>query len=212
MPFRIDMHIHTQRHSPCSSIDPARLLQQAERMGLDGIVITEHHYQWTQEEIDRLIGESHVPGLRVWAGFEYTSTQGDFLTFGLPAPAAQAFPLRLQPEDFAARVVEMGGFCIAAHPTRLGLGFDERLMHLPVAAIETHSVNLQEHEQRLAVSLASAIDKPSIAASDAHLIQHVGVYVTEFAMPIQTLADMQGELIQGRFQPSGGQLARPAAR
>jgi len=183
---------------------------QAERMGLDAVIITEHHYQWTQEEINKLIDASHVPGLRVWAGFEYTSTQGDLLTYGLPPDAVAAFPARMQPEDFITRAIEMGGFCIAAHPTRAGFSFDERLMRLPVTAIEVQSVNLQEHEQRLAASLAKALDKAAVACSDAHLLQHVGVYATEFAMPILSLADLQTELAHGRFQTSGGPTLRPA--
>ena len=38
----IDLHIHTNRYSGCSNIDPAKLLKKARAVGLDGIALTEH--------------------------------------------------------------------------------------------------------------------------------------------------------------------------
>ena len=55
----IDLHLHTRRHSACSIIDESRLIDRAVKAGLDGLVITEHHYQWTPEELAAL---RQVPG------------------------------------------------------------------------------------------------------------------------------------------------------
>ena len=40
--YKVDLHIHTSRYSPCSRIDPGDLVQTATKTGLDTIVITEH--------------------------------------------------------------------------------------------------------------------------------------------------------------------------
>ena len=93
--------------------------------------------------------------------------------------------------------------CIAAHPTRAGLGFDERIYTLPLHALEVSSVNLKEHEQRLAASLANALKKPMMASSDAHHLQDVGRYATEFDDPIQSMTDLRQAIAQGRFRPAG---------
>jgi hypothetical protein len=43
----VDVHLHTRRYSRCSRIEPGALIDRAVRAGLDGVVITEHHHQWS---------------------------------------------------------------------------------------------------------------------------------------------------------------------
>ena len=195
--------MHTRRYSKCSAIDPDRLIQQAVRAGLDGIVITEHHHQWTSEELAELVDKSGEFGFLALAAFEYTSSQGDILIYGLDPSQVDAFQPGGLPEDAAALAANLGAACIAAHPTRDGLGFDERIATLPLHGLEVCSVNLMEHEQRLAASLAQALKKPMMASSDAHQLQDVGRYATEFDDPIQSMADLQRAVLRGRFRPAG---------
>lgn len=94
----------------------------------------------------------------------------------------------------------MGGVCVAAHPTRAGMGYDESLLSLDFDAIEIHSLNMKEHEQRLAARLATQIGKPGIAASDAHAAQDIGRYATEFLAPVRCMDDVCVCLREGKFQ------------
>ena len=48
---KFDHHLHTSRHSPDSVIDPLVLIERARAAGLDGVVITEHDYQWEAGEL-----------------------------------------------------------------------------------------------------------------------------------------------------------------
>src|SRR5271165_2341377 len=81
--MKIDHHIHTSRYSPDSSIDPAELLEHACEIGLDGIVITEHDYQWQADELAELA--ARAPSLRVFSGAEISAREGHFLVYGLPS-------------------------------------------------------------------------------------------------------------------------------
>jgi hypothetical protein len=196
----IDLHLHTRRYSKCSRIDPSGLIAQAVRAGLDGLVITEHHHQWLQEELDELVLTSGHPGFLVLSGFEYTSSQGDLLVYGLTPDHVEQFKPGWPPERAAAQICELGGVCVAAHPTRAGLGFDERLESLPIAAMEVASVNLREHEQRLARNIAETLKIPATAGSDAHDLRDVGRYATEFEDLVLSMPDLQQSLRRGRFQ------------
>ncbi len=200
MGFKIDMHMHTRRYSACSHIEAEQIIHQADRAGLDAIVITEHHYQWGEEELQELERQAGPHRVMVWAGFEYTSTQGDILVYGLHSSLATGFPSMLRPEQVVEQVLAMGGFCVAAHPTRAGLSFDERIAQLPLTALEVHSVNMQEHEQRLAASLARSLKLPSVANSDAHNLAHVGAYFTEFERPVRSIKELQPALQHGKFR------------
>ena len=77
--MRIDLHIHTAPLSACSYIDPRELIQEARRLKLDGICLTEHQVVWDRAEVDRLAEEA---GIRIFRGNEFTTNQGDILVFG----------------------------------------------------------------------------------------------------------------------------------
>ena len=55
-----DHHVHTSRHSPDSYLDPLHLLEVVREIGLSGVVITEHDYQWEAGELAELA--SQAPG------------------------------------------------------------------------------------------------------------------------------------------------------
>jgi len=202
MGLLIDLHVHTRRHSTCSHINPKDLIRQAVRAGLDGLVITEHHYQWPQDEIDALTTAASDPGFLVLAGFEYASQQGDVLIYGLEPGQARDMLPGLPPQQAVKHAHDLGGVCIAAHPTRAGMGFDERIFTLGIDGIEIQSVNLKPHEQRLAAQLASNADLRPVTSSDAHQLSDVGKYATRFDDPIRSMQDLVKSIRCGRFRPA----------
>jgi predicted metal-dependent phosphoesterase TrpH len=200
MALHFDIHLHTRRHSGCSQIDEYALIPRAVRRGLDGLVITEHHYQWREAELEELRQAADAPGFVLLAGFEYSARQGDILIYGLEADAADT----LEPFQDAAvilrQVLEMGALCIAAHPTRGSLGFDEDILTLPFDALEVRSVNLKPHEQRLAKRLADGLEKPGIAASDAHCLEDVGAYYLALDEAVRDMTGLRDAVKCGRFR------------
>jgi len=204
---RIDLHVHTRAHSQCSIIDPAVLVAQAFRARLGALVITEHHYQWRPEDLEALAMGSGLSDFTLLSGFEYSSLRGDILVYGLNWGEAAAFPPGLAPEEAVRRVHERGGACVAAHPTRAGMGFDGRILTLPLEGIEVCSVNLTEHERRQAVQLAGDAGFRPVAASDAHQLADVGRYTTDFTAPIRCMDDLVDCLKTGRFQLPGSEPA-----
>ena len=81
--MKFDHHMHTKRHSPDSVIDPLLLIERAREIGLDGVVITEHDYQWEAGELADLA--ARAAPLRVFSGAEISAREGHFLVYGLPA-------------------------------------------------------------------------------------------------------------------------------
>ena len=207
----IDLHVHTNRYSACSLIDPHQLVKQAAKIGLDGVVITEHHHQWSEEELKVLLEEAGEPNFLLLAGFEYGTGQGDVLIYGLTAETAASFAHGLPPETVVEKVHELGGVCVAAHPTRMGMGFDERIASLSLDAIEVQSVNMKHHEQRIAIGLSAHLGIPATAGSDAHQLEHVGRYTTAFDDPIQSMRDLQIAFQRGRFHVFDGAGSNPKA-
>lgn len=203
MEVLIDLHVHTRRYSECSNIDPFRLVGEAVRVGLDGLVLTEHHHQWEADELEELRRASVHPSFLLFSGMEYTSAQGDILIYGLSPETANTFPAFESAGEVVDRVRRLGGLCVAAHPTRAGMGFDSSILEIPFEAIEVRSVNLQPHEQQLARHLAGRLGCPGVAASDAHRLEDVGTYATAFDAPVRSMADLQERLRHGKFKMTG---------
>ena len=202
MGFLVDLHVHTRLYSPCSFIDPAELVRQAIRVGLDGLVITEHHYQWREDEIASLLEHARAPDFALLAGFEYASSRGDILIYGLSASEAAGFKPGMPPGEAVRRAHDLGGVCIGAHPTRASMGFDDTLRALPLDALEVSSMNLRLCEQKLAMELAAELDFRPVASSDAHQINNVGCYATEFDDPICSMENLQEAFRHGKFRPA----------
>ena len=81
--MKFDHHMHTRKHSPDSEIDPLLLIERAREIGLDGVVITEHDYQWEADELAELA--ARAAPLRVFSGAEISAREGHFLVYGLPS-------------------------------------------------------------------------------------------------------------------------------
>ncbi len=190
--MRFDHHLHTARHSPDSNIDPDELIVHARQIGLDGVVITEHDYQWQADELAELAGRA-AP-LRVFSGVEVSALDGHFLVYGLPSlegvypgiPLTELLPL----------VEEHQAAIVAAHPFRWDQPFDDIVAeHGPVFhALELVSNNVTAETRSKTEALLRAYPMAVTGSSDAHDIGTLGCYFTEFDRPIATLADFVAAL------------------
>ncbi len=59
----IDCHVHSCQRSACSQASVERLCALALERGLDALVLTEHHVQWSRTRLGGL-GARH-PGIRL---------------------------------------------------------------------------------------------------------------------------------------------------
>ncbi|MEK7867942.1 MAG: phosphotransferase, partial [Candidatus Omnitrophota bacterium] len=54
------MHCHTSKYSRCSQVSAASLVRQVKKKELQGVIITEHHYLWEEDEIKALRVEAEL--------------------------------------------------------------------------------------------------------------------------------------------------------
>jgi predicted metal-dependent phosphoesterase TrpH len=191
--MKFDHHLHTARHSPDSVINPLDLIESARELGLDGVVITEHDYQWEAEELADLA--ARAGGLRVFSGAEVSAREGHFLVYGLPD--VEEVPPGVELAELLRVVRARGAAIVAAHPFRWDQPFDEIVAgHGPAFdAIELVSNNVTRETRARAEGLLTRY--PSLGAtgsSDAHEVHTLGCYFTEFDRPIETIGDFVAAL------------------
>ncbi|WP_028314596.1 PHP-associated domain-containing protein [Desulfatibacillum aliphaticivorans] len=204
--MEFDLHIHTNRFSGCSNIDPGEVIARALAAGLDGIALTEHGIRWPDGEIEKLLDQCGEKKLIVLPGEEaacYSSRgefQGEFLVFGHPKSLGSA----LSVEALVERVHESGGVVVAAHPfkrARRGnayYGCGDNAGKYDLDGMETLHPSYDEEGLEKAWALCQSAGLASIGGSDAHAPEQIGKVRTVFERPIQSLEDLCREIREGR--------------
>ncbi len=208
--MRIDLHIHTSPRSACSYIDPHELIQEVQRLKLDGICLTEHQVIWDSDEVNELARES---GIKIFRGNEFTTNQGDMLVFGLYKDIKELMMI----QELSEEVKTAGGYMIAAHPFRgfktFGIGQLQMTVEQAcrrkalefVDAIEVGNGKLSPDENDMARKVAQKLGLPGTAGSDAHRVDEVGRWATVFEKEIHTELELVQELHAGRFAAIKGE-------
>jgi predicted metal-dependent phosphoesterase TrpH len=198
--LKFDLHLHTSRHSRDSIIDPFELIERARAVGLDGIVITEHDWLWTEDELEEL--RAQAGGLVILAGIEVTGRGGDVLCYGVNDPFA--LPRGIDWPELTREVHRQGGACVAAHPYRWGQPFDDivECQKPELDGIEMMSNNMDaELRQRAADFKRRYPAYAGLGNSDAHQPDVVGHCYTVFDAEIRSNADLVAAIRDGRATP-----------
>jgi predicted metal-dependent phosphoesterase TrpH len=197
--MKFDHHLHTARHSPDSSIDPRELVERARELGLDGVVITEHDYQWEEDELSEL-ARIAAP-LLVFSGAEVSAREGHFLVYGLPT--VDDVPPGIELAELLRVVRGHGAAIVAAHPFRWDQPFDEIVaQHGPVFdGLEFVSKNVTPETRAKTEAVLRRHKMGATGSSDAHEVETIGCYFTEFDRPIRTVADFAAALRDRRGRP-----------
>jgi predicted metal-dependent phosphoesterase TrpH len=194
--MKFDLHLHTARHSPDADTDPFELIEAALRAGLDGIVITEHDFLWTETELQEL--RAAAPQLVILAGIEVTGIGGDVLCYGVTDPSA--VPRGIEWPDLCREVHRQGGACVAAHPNRWGQPFEKILREKQpeLDGIEVMSKNMDADLRARAAELLKKYPHfAQLGNSDSHEPDTVGCCCTDFDADVRTTADLVAA-IRGR--------------
>ncbi len=188
------MHIHTH-FSHCSIIKIPQLLQRAQKVGIDGICITDHNTIASKSVFEKIADNS---GICVIIGIEYTTSNGDFLVYG----PVDYIPEKMDAKNLFKWVQKEGGVTIAAHPFRKDRPVDPDVLHLSKIIESVNGRNnpaenalcknwLQKHGEGM----------KEIGGSDAHTLEEVGQVVTVFKKNIYNMDDLVRELLYGNYSP-----------
>jgi predicted metal-dependent phosphoesterase TrpH len=186
--MKFDLHLHTSRHSPDSRMAPSALGRRAGSVGLDGVVITEHDWLWTEDELGQLRQEH--PGLVILAGVEVSAREGHFLTYGAGNPFA--FPRGIAAAELCQEVHRQGGVVVAAHPFRWGQPFNDIVARLwpNLDGLELMTNNMDADCRRQAAEVQKRLGICGLGSSDAHDEETLGVCFTDFTAPVRDMKDL----------------------
>jgi predicted metal-dependent phosphoesterase TrpH len=202
-----DLHIHTSWNSADSNLHPVALIQEAKRLGLDGVVVTEHDKCWDRFLVRDLAAEHNFLFLR---GMEVSTDLGHILVYGLEEYVSGI----RQAEKLRKVVTDAGGAMVVAHPFRRAFTADfqsgekpppltlETAIQRPVFSlvdgVEVCNGASADRENRFAIDACETLGLAPTGGSDAHSDLGIGCYATQFDDPISSEADVIAALKQRR--------------
>ena len=204
----IEMHCHTAEFSPCSEASAADLVREVYARGAQGIVLTDHHYLWTDSDLAALHRASGVPAaFLVLSGQEVSTIDlGDILVYG----ADKAFPFGLSVVELRAQAPDAA--LVWAHPYRWGrYPVVGNLLHPALDGIEIINGNQTDRENRQACQAWQQFGFNCLAGSDAHDLDAAARLLTRFHVPVRSLTDVVTAIRQRECRPRQRDLARAIA-
>lgn len=201
-----ELHCHTSEHSACSHVNAVELIRRANDLGMQAIVITDHHYQWSDEELKEIKKKAEVPDIfQVLAGQEFkTANFGDVLVFGVKETIKKQ---ELSLEDLRNRYPDAA--IIWAHPYRHNkIPKKEKLFHPALDGIEIFSSNYSVSEASRALKDWHEFKYTAIAGTDTHALSYTGSYPTIFDHPFDSIEGLVSEIKAGRCRPYFKEIPR----
>jgi hypothetical protein len=194
----LEMHSHTAEHSRCSSADAAGLVQRNFDQGLQGTVLTDHHYLWPAEELRKLRARVKVPPYYlILAGQEVDVRDfGHVLVFGADESISPGASLR----DIRSRFPQAA--LVWAHPYRdEEIPSREKLFHPLIDGVEIFTSNHTVVENNRALRDWHEHKFTALSGTDTHAVSYSGLYPTLFDHPVQNVEELAAEIKAGRCRP-----------
>lgn len=192
----IDTHIHEKTYSLDSFISLEQIVAQAKLLGLDGVCITDHESNGLK---DAARAYSEKTGFLIIVGAEVLTFEGDITVFGLDRLPTE----RVHAQQLIDMTLKAGGVAMSAHPFRKnnrGMGNSLRNVRR-LSGIEAFNGSTPLIHNLQAYSMAAELKLPSFGASDAHVIEKVGIYATHFPGTIRDTRDFIEAVRQGNTCP-----------
>ena len=185
----VDMHLHALPNSTDSFLTLEEIVTLAKRRGLDAICLTDHDSMGGREMAAEY---SRKVGFPIFLGVEYFSLWGDITAWGI-----DSFPdQRGGAQSFIDQVNAAGGFCVSCHPFRNNKrGFEDHLRDARgLHGVEVLNGSADMEANRTALRYCRELGLKAIGASDAHVPQQVGKYVTWLPERVDCLQDFVAQL------------------
>ncbi|HJV33783.1 phosphotransferase [Geomonas sp.] len=194
----IEMHCHSAEHSACSRVPAVELVRAIQAKGLQGLLLTDHHFLWQPADLAELRRQAGVPPEFLLLSGQETNVPilGDVLIIGAPVTIPRGTSLTDIRQDFPAAAI------IWAHPYRDGrLPGDELLNSPQVNAIEIFNSNHTVGENSRGLQDWRRLRFIATSGTDTHAATYAGIYPTVFDDALTTVEELAQAIRSGHCRP-----------
>lgn len=192
---RYDLHVHTH-YSRCAALKPALILKIAQKMGLDGVAVTDHNSFKGAKLVSRL---NKNKDFEIIKGMELSTNKADLLALYLQEgiKANDFF-------DVLDKIKKQDAVAVIAHP----FSYWRYYLKLPVkeikdmAGLESYNGRAFFFENKKAKNLAERYNVAQTAGSDAHFSFEIGRGLTLFKDDLRKAIKKRKTIINGNNNPN----------
>ena len=218
-----DLHVHTNQGSPDSALTPQELVQEAERIGLTGVMVTEH-VGWPRQDFEQFAQGQDLVLIRA---LELYTPLGHIITLGLDGYVTGYSGDIETIRRLRKEVDRVGGVMILAHPFRYLLTtpgiYTQNLLYGDWSPVPTSPEEAVRHpifelvdevevvngansevENRFAKEVVQLLTFNGTGGSDAHSVNGLGKGATVFNGEIRSQTELLEALRAGDFFPVEG--------
>jgi predicted metal-dependent phosphoesterase TrpH len=160
--LEVDLHMHSW-YSPDSRSRVEAMVKRALNVGLGAIAITDHD-SW---EGARAASKIAPPNLLIIPGAELKTDKGDLIAIFVEKEIkSRSF------DEAVEKIHAQGGIAIVPHPGESRKATKDAIAMAD--GYEAFNATLSAADNRRSVNLASGLNKPGIAVSDAHVVMEIG--------------------------------------
>ncbi len=184
--MKIDFHVHSF-YSEDSFQSFEKIIQKAEKSGLDGIVILDHNTIKGSDQLEAYLESRYhslpvVERLVVIRAGEYSTEEGHLVIIGLKTPLEDILKVNqkwYKCRDVVVEAKKQGATIVLAHPYRWKHRLPSEWLLSQVDAIEVFNgrtcfVKGNYKANLKAVELAKRLNLPIVGGSDGHLTSEIG--------------------------------------
>lgn len=197
---KTELHCHSNQglrvlgnllYDSCMSVPD--ILQLALKRHISILAITDHNtLAGTRQAID-IIHKNHLPILLI-PGCEISSKDGHILAYGIN----QEIRHHQSAFETIRQIHAQKGLAAAAHPFFF-YGVGKKILELDFDLVEGFNASMPSYFNEKARKAAKQINKPFIAASDAHYFTEIGRSTVTLPASTRTLAQALQSLRRGKF-------------
>lgn len=192
---KVDFHVHTE-YSNDSFLTLRKLLEAAERKGLDAIAITDHDSMEAFAELEK--NKYYGCNVKVIKGCEFKTKIGDIIGVFISRKLDYN-----SPQDLIRKIHKAGGVAIAPHPFKNDCR-NEGFIRDNVKVIEAFNGRTGKRRNQLAEKFAEKNHLIGIYSSDAHTSYELGRTYVEF--DCKSLAEVKKRLLLREFRMVGKEV------
>jgi len=196
--MKVELHLHTNRHSDCAVASPRELMEALIGAGYEAVYITEHHFVWSDDELAAL--QEEFPEIRIFPGVELNicfEPLQHLLVLGTNDPQYLTI---FNPGKVLAKATDEGHLTVLAHPCRWEGASQILDDGLRPDAIEHRTGNQEFSQCAEAQAKAEEHHLPLVNAGDVHSLHMVGQFWIETARPLVDATDIRRIILAGDYE------------
>jgi predicted metal-dependent phosphoesterase TrpH len=198
MNMKIELHLHTLRHSACATEQPEEILPKLIKAKYGAVFLTEHDAVWDERELSGL--RNRFPEILIFPGVELTvgiQSMQHLLVLGTTDPEY----IMLRDGRFILKKArEEGCLTVLAHPFRWEDSADMIWGGQLPDAIELRTGNHNEEMALQSEEIARRLNLRLVNAGDVHAGSMIGKFWIETPATIKNAWDVRDAIVRGDYK------------